>query len=223
MAEYFSRKLFDVMSIDCDPKSNATHVMNILNLTRNDVRVTEHLGGMPDFIWASPPCLTYSVLSAGKHRKKSIWNKTLLSLHDDFLLLKTLHFMRAAKKVNPHLIVVIENPVGLLDESPIMIRLKEELDLHTVRVNYCAFGRDEKKSTHLWTNDSVLAYRLSKYTCKKCCPVSDENGKQCGRKHKGSVRDDKDRCHQVIPEPLALLVARYAAARFEANGIRHHS
>jgi hypothetical protein len=121
--------------------------------------------------------------------------------------------------VNPHLIIVIENPVAYLDKVPIMTMMKEDLGLVTASVNYCAFGRDEPKSTHLWTNDDELCRRLSKYTCQNCCPIS-------GRKHKGGVQKRKgmchDLCHEVIPEPLALFVARYAAARLEKDNIRHY-
>lgn len=64
--------------------------------------------------------------------------------------------MHWAKSKNPHLIVVIENPAALMVKMPLMDELTESLGLHCTKVDYCAFGRHDKKPTHLWTNVSVL-------------------------------------------------------------------
>lgn len=60
-----------------------------------------------------------------------------------------------AKAKNPHLIAVIENPVGLLSKMPLMAELERSLGLYRTTVDYCAFGRSDKKPTHLWTNVSA--------------------------------------------------------------------
>ena len=73
--------------------------------------------------------------------------------------------MEWAKEKHPHLIIVIENPVGTLKkmplmEEPIMEEFTEKFGLYSTTVNYCAFGRDEMKPTVIWTNDWGLKTSL---------------------------------------------------------------
>lgn len=49
-------------SIDLDPKSNATDKVDFTQFQLKDVEIA------PDFIWASPPCFTYSTLSGAYRR-----------------------------------------------------------------------------------------------------------------------------------------------------------
>ena len=63
--------------------------------------------------------------------------------------------MKWAKRKKPHLIVVIENPVGLLNKMPIMKELEECMELDSTTVDYCTLGRCDKKPTQIWTNVSV--------------------------------------------------------------------
>ena len=60
------------------------------------------------------------------------------------------------KRLNPHLIVVIENPAGLMKHMPLTKEFEEVMNLYLTRVDYCAFGRSDKKPTHLWTNVSAV-------------------------------------------------------------------
>jgi hypothetical protein len=45
-----------------------------------------------------------------------------------------------AEQKNPHLIIVIEKPVGLLSKMPLMKELVANFGLYEIRVDYCAFG-----------------------------------------------------------------------------------
>lgn len=73
---------------------------------------------------------------------------------------KMAHLLQTTKKLHPHAIFVIENPVGLLYKMPLMAELERTLGLHRVQVDYCAFGRCDKKPTHLWTNVSLLLFTV---------------------------------------------------------------
>ena len=182
------------------------------------------LGGPPDAIWASPPCVTYSRLSGGTHRKvpkrnlaseevDKEWEKTDEALEHNFHLLKTVVIMLWALSCNRHAIVVIENPVGAMDTCPLMQMAKRLLSLRAVKIAYCAFGRDEQKQTMLWTNSPGLVDRLSMYTCANMCPY--------GRtEHPSGVRGNSGRAHCVIPDTLASVVSRYIDASLEKAGIR---
>ena len=93
-------------------------------------------------------------LTGGLHRnpKAEIWEKTDEAHLNNRYFARMMYIMRWAKSKNPHLIIAIENPVGLLSKMPLMNYLVEELGLYRTTVDYCALGRDDKKPTHIWTN-----------------------------------------------------------------------
>lgn len=73
----------------------------------------------------------------------------------NYLFAKMAHIMHQAKAKNPHLIVVIENPSGgCLKDMPLMKELESSLGIERTEIDYCAFGREDKKPTSLWTNVS---------------------------------------------------------------------
>ncbi|GKY91991.1 hypothetical protein MPSEU_000170700 [Mayamaea pseudoterrestris] len=217
ITDYFHQRLFKVMSVDIDPYSNATHKMDLCSLTIHDIR--ESLGGIPHFVWASPDCVTNTRVSGGKHRKVGgHMEKTQLAHEHNFHVLKVLELLLAIRKYNQKAIFVIENPVGVMDHTPLMKLMKRSLGLLTVRVNYCAFGRDENKPTHLWTNNKGLALRLATYTCENIC-LRDHQHRHI-RRAKGE-KTEKGRSqldYGVIPEPLACVVSRYVDAYLESKG-----
>ena len=110
MSEQFRERGYIVASVDNAPDSNATIKMNILDLD------PQKLSFVPDFIWASLPCETFSRMS-GSHHRSEVNDRTRVSKkameHND-LFLKMVGIMEWAKSLHPHLIVVIENPVGKL-------------------------------------------------------------------------------------------------------------
>jgi hypothetical protein len=59
---------------------------------------------------------------------------------------------------NPDLIFVMENPVGHMQNLPYIQMMIEVLNLKTVTVNYCQFGEQYKKPTHLWTNVRIFGF-----------------------------------------------------------------
>lgn len=197
-------------------------IQDVLALTCEQVESL--LGGSPDFIWASPPCVTYSRLSGGRHRRKRDkgqdavkecdWERTEEALEHNYHLCKVVVIMLWALKRNRSAILVIENPVGGMDSSPLMLMAKRLLDLRKVQISYCAFGRGEKKETVLWTNSPGLADRLSMFTCANMCPHGGRG------KHPSGVRGNPQAAHCVIPDTLASVVARYVDASLEKAGIR---
>ena len=99
--------------------------------------------GQPDFIWASPPCTTFSVASIGKH-----WNldKTPKSQAAVFGIVLVQHTINLINALNAKKGYVIENPRGMLRKLPVMA----DLTRHTV--TYCQYGDSRMKPTDLWTN-----------------------------------------------------------------------
>lgn len=74
---------------------------------------------------------------------------------------KMVKIIHEAKAKHPHLIVVIENPRALMNKMPMMKELENALGLYRTEVDYCAFGRPDKKPTDLWTNVSYQGIQPS--------------------------------------------------------------
>ncbi|GKY91990.1 hypothetical protein MPSEU_000170600 [Mayamaea pseudoterrestris] len=203
-----------VISVDNDRFSQATHRINVHTLTYQYIE--NELGDVPDAIFGSPPCTTFTCLACGKHRspKNGLYEITDDARRANYDLAKLMEIMVMAQQRNPDVQLMIENPDAAMDKCPLMTLAKYMLGLETVKVNYCAFGRDEMKPTHLWTNNGELAQKLSAYTCKNVnCPYN----RQTEVNHPGSVQNDKDAAHCVIPEPLAAVIARGMLASVELN------
>jgi len=196
VSQEFGNRNWKTCSIDILPTSNADIKMDILHVEN------EKLPLVPDFMWASPPCHTYSKAAGGLHRcaSKGELEKTQEALDHNYIFMKMVDIMTWAKRKHPHLIVVIENPVGGMKHMPLMHMFKKQMGLKEVTVDYCAFGRNEKKPTMLWTNSVLLAEHLEYFSCKKCCCVSQDHL---------SVQSNISKFDfSSIPEVLASEVAR---------------
>ena len=97
---------------------------------------------IPDIIWASPPCTTFSVASLGHYwidGKPKSW-KTYMGLA---IAKKTLEVIQELKPKH----WFIENPRGMMRKQQFM------QSLHRKTVTYCQYGESYMKPTDIWTND----------------------------------------------------------------------
>jgi len=131
---------------------------------------------VPDVIWASPPCTTFSVASIGKH-----WDKDSRDpkTHDAYvglqILQKTIGIIEWFKEKNPNLIWYIENPRGMMRKMKIWDSIPHVR--HTV--TYCSYGDIRMKPTDIWTNNYDWTPRVA---CKNgdTCHVSAPRGSRTG-------------------------------------------
>jgi len=107
---------------------------------------------IPDIIWASPDCTTYSIASISTHRDKQK-PKTDYAKQCD----KTnKHFIALIKqwlKINPDMVFFIENPRGMLRHMDFM----QEFTRQTIWL--CKYGDDRAKPTDIWTNSKTWTPR----------------------------------------------------------------
>lgn len=140
----FANRGHDVYTVDWDKRFEPTLAVDIGTLTASDI--ISLCGGVPDVIWASPDCTTYSVAAISKHRRKeSSGSLTPIS-----------EYAKKCDEINKHLIALIdelkpkywfiENPRGGLRKMDFM----QELPRYTV--TYCKYGDKRMKPTDLWTN-----------------------------------------------------------------------
>lgn len=114
---------------------------DILSLTADNL-IAKY--GHPDFIWASPPCTTFSVASIrhywtyedGVAKPKN--DKTLHGLE----IVK--HTLKLINEINPKLGWLMENPRGMLRKQSVV----EGLQRRTI--TYCRYGAPNQKPTDLW-------------------------------------------------------------------------
>lgn len=107
---------------------------------------TTHLPYIPDFVWLSPDCTTYSPMGLPFHRKGILpvseyakkcdrVNENVVKLLGDLL------------KINPKMIFAMENPVGA------MRRMFFVKNIPRATVWYCKYGDAVAKPTDIFTNN----------------------------------------------------------------------
>ena len=126
-----------VIKVELDPYFEANE-RDILGLTA-EVLISKY--GRPDFIWASPPCQSFSVASIGRHWTIDRKPKTKEAEMGIELVSHTIALIKALKPVKGF---VIENPRGMLRKQEIMAKLPRRT------VTYCQYGDFRMKPTDLW-------------------------------------------------------------------------
>ena len=155
---------------------------------------------IPDVVWASPDCTTYSIAACSTHRTNSIEPKSEYAKKCDKVNKHFIGLIKEWLKVNPDMVFFIENPRGMLRKMPFM----QEFKRHTIW--YCQYGDDRAKPTDIWTNSKDWQPRPVCHNGNKNChhqpaPRGSKTGTQ-GRK--GSYERSK------IPRELCLEILRSA-------------
>lgn len=153
-----AKKDFNVISLDLDPISTPDIETDILKW--NYKKFYKDTQFVPNFIWASPPCNTFSPLAYPLKERNT---KTAEPLSDRAklgtqILHKTLEIIKFFQKINPNLLFVIENPKGMMrNDSKI-----KKLMLNSTY--YCLYGDKRQKHTDFFSNFNLDLKEPSK--CK---------------------------------------------------------
>jgi len=97
--------------------------------------------GQPDFVWASPPCTTFSVASCGTYWTSDGKPKNEKAIAGLKMIEHTIALIRQLKPTKGF---IIENPRGMLRKQSMM----DFMDRRTV--TYCTYGETRMKPTDLW-------------------------------------------------------------------------
>ena len=178
-----------VIHVELDEQFQA-HERDILLL---DAEILVKKYGQFDFIWASPPCQTFSVASIGRYWNKDRTPKDAKAL-DGLKLVE--HTLKLINDLSPSKGFIIENPRGMLRKMPIMG------NLHRRTVTYCAYGERRMKPTDLWG--------LNEWVARKPCQAGDDchesapRGSSTGTQ---GIKGAKNRSR--IPIELSREIARF--------------
>jgi site-specific DNA-cytosine methylase len=164
----------EVIKVELDDYFEA-HERDILKLTSNDL-IAKY--GEFDFIWASPPCTTFSVASIRHYwtyENGQAIPKNEKTLHGLALVKKTIELI---KQLNPKFGWVIENPRGMLRKQDVV------KDLNRTTITYCQYGAKNQKPTDLW---HTLTNWIPRPMCKagSTCHNSARRGSDTGTQGMG--------------------------------------
>ena len=138
VAKKFGHETF---TTDIEPFEKINVVCDIFDFDVDKMLFEEY--GIPDIIWASPPCTFFSVGSIGKHWHKDHTPKTGEALYGMEIVEKTNEIIDIIKPKY----YFIENPRGKLRKLPII-----EQHPYQKTVTYCSYGDNRMKPTDIWTN-----------------------------------------------------------------------
>lgn len=190
ISKAFEQKGHKAYSIEWNKDfENISLYEDINNVTATDI--IKLCGGIPDVIWASPDCTTYSIAAISHHRKKNeiTGNLDAVSEYAKFCDKTNKHVLDLIQELKPKY-YFIENPRGGLRKMDFM------KGLYRYTVTYCQYGDTRMKPTDIWTNHPNPQFKA---VCK--------NGDDCHEKApRGSktgtqgLRGAKER--SVIPKLL---------------------
>lgn len=173
IANAFEAKGHEVYTIDWDKSFNPTLSADIGTLTAKDI--IELCGGVPDVIWASPDCTTYSVAAISRHRRRDA-DGNLTPISD---------YAKRCDEVNKHLIDLIKelNPKYWFIENPRagLRTMNFMKDLPRYTVTYCQYGENRQKPTDIWTNHPNPRFKppcKPGATCHEAAPRGSRTGTQ---------------------------------------------
>lgn len=137
----------EVMSVDWLDKYKPDITADILEWDYKAFH--KETGFVPDLLWASPPCNTFSTL-AYVFKERNTKNAKPISKRakeGTAILYRTLEIVEYFQKLNPKLLYVLENPRG-------MMRLDEKIKQlpHRDTTLYCLYNDVRRKPTDFFNN-----------------------------------------------------------------------
>jgi hypothetical protein len=173
ISKAFERAGHETYSVEWNKDfENITLYEDINNLTAE--RIIELCGGVPDVIWASPDCTTYSIAAISHHRTRNEHTGNLepKTAYATFCDVTNCHVLDLIRQLNPKY-WFIESPRGGLRKMDFM----KGLPRYTV--TYCQYGDTRMKPTDIWTNHPNANF---KPVCKNGMPclISAPRGAKTG-------------------------------------------
>jgi hypothetical protein len=189
MAKAFERAGWETYTVDWEESFEPTLQADIGTLTSEDI--IKLCGGVPDVIWASFDCATFSVAAIGHHRRKNLETGNLdpISEYAKFCDNVDQNVLRLINELKPTYFW-IENPRGGLRKMTWMQDIP-----YRYTTTYCQWGEKRMKPTDLFTNypDAYFPCCKNGDKCHEAAPRGSRTGTQ-------GIKGAKDRSR--IPDAL---------------------
>ena len=192
IARAFEARGHEVFTVDWDEQFKPTLRTDIGTLTAQDIITL--CGGVPDVIWASPDCTTYSVSAISRHRRKESGNLTPIS-----------DYAKRCDEINNHLISLIHelNPRYWFIENPRagMRKMDFMKDLPRYTVTYCQYGERRQKPTDIWTNHPDPQFKppcKQGDACHDAAPRGSQTGTQGLKNRIEKARIPTELCKHIV-------------------------
>jgi hypothetical protein len=158
----------EYMSLDINEDYDPDIVMDFTHFKDSDFN---HIGFVPDVVWFSPPCTTYSIAGISHHRTKVDGN---LDAHSDEAFIADA-LIKNFLSLQKDFFWYMENPRGGLRKMDFM----QPYEHFRATVTYCQYGDTRMKPTDIWTNNANWHPRPM---CKNGdpCHVSAPRGSRTG-------------------------------------------
>jgi len=148
---------YEVFSVDWTNYEGINLVIDIAQLTPSMIPF------IPDVIWGSPDCTTYTIAAVSTHRTNSIIPKSDYAKKCDSVNTYVLSLIQYYLKLNPNLKFFIENPRGMMRKMPFMSGIPR------VTVWYCSYGDSRAKPTDIWSNNIYSMFNPNGWSPRKEC------------------------------------------------------
>lgn len=155
---------YDVVSVDLDPIYTPVIETDILEWDYK--KFSRDHKYIPDYIWASPPCNTYSPLAYPLKERDPATAKpySKRAIIGTKILYKTLEIINYFRSKNRELLFCIENPRGMMRKDKEMLKLPFRQTTY-----YCIYGGKKLKPTDFWSNYNLGLKEVSPELKKKYC------------------------------------------------------
>jgi len=189
IGKVFERNGWNVISLDIDQKWCPTICSDILSWDYKSAYPPFYF----DYIWASPPCQTFSTGRNIMINKKG-WSRE--RIYNDMVNIglppvqRTLEIIRYFK------------PKCFTIENPQSGKLKNFLDLPYSDCSYCQYGLPYRKNTRLWNN---IKLKLEKCKCKGIHQASVMGNKNTPR----DVQERRQKTEELYIIPPLLVESIY--------------
>lgn len=205
MANTFKSHGWDTVTVDINPDYKPDICKNVYDLLDDESVKSICKGKIPNVIWSSPDCTTYSIASISTHRYRE-WNgflhgKTEYAIFCDNGNKKLVSYLKSLKNT----LWFIENPRGGLRKTEFM----QNLPRYTV--TYCQYGDIRQKPTDIWTNHPNPNFKPMCHNGDSC-HVSAPRGSKTGTQGlKGSFERSK------IPKELCEYIYSISESYFNGD------
>ncbi len=191
----FAAAGWEVYTVDWEKSFEPSLCVDIGSLTAEDI--INLCGGVPDVVWASPDCTSYSIAGIRYHRKKNEKTEELEPVSD---------YAKFCDEVNTHIINVIVNelqPKYYFIENPRggMRKMGFVKDLPRHTITYCQYGDIRQKPTDIWTNHPAPGFKppcKPGAPCHEAAPRGSKTGTQGLKNKVDRSRIPEQLCQHIV-------------------------